>query len=367
MSSRPTVYAWITGERTNVGDSLLRRPYIAALSLIGPLHLWINKSTPDFLTNLALPTETDLHRRFASWYVRLLASAVRRRTVLVLNAGEFRVRPSGAALLALLLIAAQLVRLRGGATIWVGVSVPQSERKLLSIPYRWAGRNLDYVQWREPRSVQTSARRAVGPDWGFAEGSPTANWDDALRPLCAFVLRGDRALPSDEWFRWARDLCADLGLRPVVVVQVRQDTDRAHEVAAVLEAQVIEWDPASDHVSQELRIREVYRESLLVVGDRLHGLVIGATEGAVPLGWVESSRGKIDTHFTAVGLAYPGASEGRTAAELRRVTTSDITNWRDELVSAIEEARRSIRHTQRALSSLATAQSPAELAPLRRP
>ncbi len=359
------VFAWITGERTNVGDSLLRRPYVAALRRIGRLELWIRTSTPDFLTGLGLEDDVVLTPGFAVWYARLLRSALRRRTVVVLNAGESRVEGSRALLLSALLVAGLVVRVRGGSSVWVGVGVPASGRRLLRIPYRLAGRIIDYVQWREAGSATTAAPRAVGADWAFVEGAPASAWSPD-RDLLGIVLRGDRPAPSAAWLSWIRTLCADHGLSPVVVVQVRQDDGRARELADALDATVVEWPTEATHAEQETRVREVYGRCRAVVGDRLHGLVIAATEGAVPLGWVESSRGKIRAHFDVARLPDAGRHEGRPAADLPRVTAAELTRQANLLAEAVSRVRSELRTLQDDLAALGGSGAPHELARLRR-
>lgn len=361
----PAVFAWITGERTNIGDSLLRRPYLASLRQLGPVQLWINRSDQGFLSGLGLDGSEQLVPGFARWYGRLLASTLRRRTIVVVNAGELRVHASRVVLLTALLFASLLARIRGGAGVWIGASVPPSGRRVLSMPVRVAARLIDYVQWREPGSTWI-ADRAVGPDWAFAEGSPVPTWSLDARPLCAFVLRGDRAEPSPDWIGWARQLCLDHGLSAVVVVQVRQDGERARSLARQLDAEVIDWEPSASHREQEERVRGVYRESLLVVGDRLHGLILGATEGALPLGWVESSVGKTDRHFRGVGLPFVGAHESRPGRDLPRLSPDDLAPLFEELRSGVGDARDSLAAVHRDLGELRHDPRPRSLARQRR-
>lgn len=360
------VFAWMTGESTNLGDSVLRRPYVAALRDIGPLDLWINRGTPDFLTGLGLSHEDRLSRGFLSWYLRLISTALRRRTLLALNAGEFRAHASRVGLLTALLLAAQVVRLRGGASVWVGASIRESSHKLLRLPTLWAGRSIDYLQWREPGSLRTCATRAVGPDWGFLPGTSVEDWPTDRRDRCAFVLRGDRPVPSPEWFDWARALCDTHGLSPTVIVQVRQDAHRANFVATELCCDVIEWTEVATHAEHEDRVRRVYRRSAIVVGDRLHGLVLGATEGAVPIGWVESSRGKIRAHFDALGMTYVGKFEGAPAADLPAIDPPETATRSVDLKRVISRARFDLRELQVALGTLGSPVNSSDLSGLRR-
>lgn len=361
---RTTVFAWITGERTNLGDSLLRRPYVRGLAKIGRLEIWVNKSTPDFLDGLDLPRQAKLIRAFPVWYGRLVLSSLCGRTILVINAGEFRTQVSRAALFLPLLAASLIVRLRGGCSIWIGGSVPEPDGGLLGVPARIAGRTMDYVQWREAGSCLTAAKRSVGPDWAFLEGGAVKDWTAKKRVSCAVVLRGDRPAPTDSWYSWVRELCAEHHLSPVVVVQVRQDNDRAQAVADRLGGTIFPWPTDRTHSQQESLIRDIYSRSVLVIGDRLHALIIGATEGAVPIGWVESSRGKIGKHFDVVGIEYAGQYEGAQAGDLPSIDVRRIGAWADQLSEAVELARDDLHALQQALGKLESERRPNALAKL---
>ncbi|MGX1701062.1 polysaccharide pyruvyl transferase family protein [Microbacterium sp. NPDC055357] len=366
-SPAPAVFAWITGERTNLGDSLLRRPYIAALRRIGPTRLWVNRSERDFLSGLGLDGSEVCFASFPRWYGGLLASALRRRTILVLNAGEFRVHASRVALLIVLLLASVLVRIRGGSTVWIGVSVPPTPHRILGAPVRWAARYLDYLQWRDDVSRSTGGPRQVGPDWAFATGTPTPHWPSTDRTRCAFVLRGDRAEPSAAWITWAKGFCGDHGLQPIAVVQVRQDELHARRLAAALGGEVFAWPPESSHAQHEDQLRALYRTCRVVIGDRLHGVVVGATEGAVPLGWVESSSGKIGRHLGVVGIDYAGEHEGRGGVDLPRVPVELTDRRASGLAEAIGGARMQLAGLTERLGSLRSEQHPASLTDLGAP
>ncbi len=364
----PAVFSWTTGENTNVGDSLLRRPYLRTQGQIGPLNVWIRRSTPDFLAGLQVESTSQLTRSFVRWYAQLLASAARRRTLLIMNAGEFRVRPSGALLLIPLVVAATIVRFRGGSSLWLGVSVPQSSRRVLRRWYRLAFDRFDYVQWREPGTLASIGVRPVGPDWAFSElGDNPQLGTSTQRTEIAFVLRGDRPVPSEAWMEWARRLSSRLGLKPTVVVQVRQDQDRASEIARSLGAEILDWPSSYSHAEQEGRLRALYSKCAVVVGDRLHGLVIAATEGALPLGWVESSGGKIRRHFEAIGLSGPGLFEGKPTSELPELSQEDVNREQHATRAAVGDAKKAIDWLSELVSQLRHDSRPAALSYLRRP
>ena len=310
------VFAWSTGQDFNIGDSLLRRPYLEQLADLGPVDAWVKGASAGYLTGLGTDHLARVSHSFPRWYARLVGSALRRKTVVAFNAGEMRVGRSRAALVLTLGLAAAVARVRGGASVWIGASVQPTDDPLLRWIYRFVSRRLTYVRWREAGSQQTAVPRAVGPDWGFATGTPTQEWPTAPRDVAAFVLRGDRPEPSAAWLAWWREILERNGLRAVVVVQVDIDTPRAHAVAAQLGGEVVTWETGVPHDEQEATVRAAYRRARIAVGDRLHGLVVAATEGAVPIGWVESSRGKIGSHFDAAGLRYVGEHEGLGVADV---------------------------------------------------
>jgi hypothetical protein len=277
---------------------------------------------------------------------------MRRRTVVALNAGEMQISRSRAFLVFLLWFAARLARLRGGTSVWLGASVLPTADPLMRAVYRLAARDVSVVQWREAGSLQTGGPRPVGPDWAFATGTPTAHWDLTGRDVAAFVMRSDREPPTAIWREWARSLVATHGLKPVFVVQVEIDDVLAQELAAGLGGEVLTWRPGVPHNDQEARVRQLFRHARIAVGDRLHGLIVAATEGAVPIGWVDTSNGKVASHFDAAGMPYVGEFEGARFTD----PPPDLTPERlAELVAAlpveIDACRSSLTATTAGLKS----------------
>lgn len=86
-------------------------------------------------------------------------------------------------------------------------------------------------------------------------------------------------------------------------------------------------------------MREVFSESLIVIGDRLHGLIVGATEGAVPLGWVESSSGKIARHFSHLNFESTYQHEGDSAANYPVLDSSSVDQMRLALSEMIVSSK----------------------------
>lgn len=342
----PLVYGWITGEETNLGDSLLRRPYVSALTPLGRLQLWTNRNSSDFLENVGVPPGTRTFRGFPGWYLSLIINSLRERTIIALNAGEFTLSAGRASFLVLMRIAQMIVRVRGGSVIWAGVSIRPGHSRYVNMISRRAAETFELVRYRDDSSRQPTRGVAGMPDWGFGLGSAGQAWTPrAERDRLAIVMRGDRPLPSAEWIRWVSATCTHLDLKPLIVVQVRADTDRAHELAALIGASVLPWPCASTHREQEAAVRDAYRGSAVTIGDRLHGLIVAATEGSVPLGWVESSSGKIRRHFSVVGMEWTGENEGRAATDLPPIDRRQIDEWSGDLVERIAAARTALSET----------------------
>lgn len=340
-TTTPEVFVWATGQDDNIGDSLLRRAYLDALRQLGSLHVWSGPASKGFSSGLGLKPDDRQLSSFREWYGAALNSSLRRPTFVAMNAGEVPVSRKGAARLAALALLATICRVRGGGGLWVGAGVPSSKPGLV-LAYKAAARACVFVRWREPGSEAIVVHRGTAPDWAFALGDPTSDWlDHGSRTHMAVVLRGDRQEPTAEWIAWVKQLSDTLKLRPTLVVQVKRDCSRAAELADKLGAGLLAWDH-EDHATQENAVRDLYGQSALVVGDRLHGLIVAATEGAVPLGWVESSKGKVGRHFKVVGLDWVGRHEGSAPEVLPVPTVEELAGLANELKVAVETARQNL-------------------------
>ncbi|CBH50037.1 hypothetical protein GS463_04120 [Rhodococcus hoagii] len=339
-AARPRIFVWATGQDENIGDSLLRRAYIASLRAHGDVFPWIGRASDDFLAGLGLSSRERVFRSYVEWYMAAVKSGAKGETVVAVNAGEVPVSRKGALRMLTLALLIVWARGRGGGGVWVGAGVPKRHgRKVLSWPYQLVARLCRYVRFRDKESQEVVAATGVAPDWAFALGTATSEWISRdARSLLAVVIRGDRNRPSAEWTSWIRR-AADLhGLDPVVVVQVRRDAALAGWLAGEIGGSVSTWNEC-DHSTREAEVRDIYANSALVVGDRLHGLIVGATEGALPLGWVESSAGKVRRHFETVGLEWPGDREGRPVEEYAVPTAEDMDGMRRGLIEAVDRAR----------------------------
>lgn len=340
-TKRYSVFAWATGQDDNIGDSILRRAYLDALRSCGALRVWTKGASPEFESGLGLKDGDSTVISFRAWYRGASIAAIRGRALLALNGGEVPVSKRGALRIASLIPLILLTRLGGGVVVWNGAGIPVHVSALIPV-YRIAARLVTIATWRDAKSRMTMRSGQVVPDWAFGLRATQTLDIDQERDLLAVILRGDQPLPDASWISWVRHQARTLALNPVVVVQVQRDASNAALLANSLGGTVLIWKDGGTHAEQEQRVRGIYQRSRLALGDRLHGLIVAATEGAVPLGWVPSSTGKIGRHFDAAGMPWTGAFEGRESSEYPDLDFNAIRAWDTCRARAVATSKRQL-------------------------
>ena len=222
----------------------------------------------------------------------------------------------------------------------MGAGIPRpNSGNVLALPYRVLAAVCGEVGVRDESSMAVVVNQALMPDWAFALGTEVDDWAaPSDRSLITAVLRGDRGKPSDDWLAWFKALSAELGLIPAIVVQVRRDYLRAQELSSMFGTEYLAWF-VDDHSEHEATVRGVYGRSAVVVSDRLHALIFGATEGAVPLGWVESSGGKVRRHFDSWQMNWVGVHEGEAGSALPILDSSQLLDLQGRLQQSVQRLR----------------------------
>ena len=354
------VYAWLTGQEDNIGDSALRRPYAAALATTEPVHVWAGRPDRGYVSGLRLPRNSHLAPTFARWCRSFVSSVLTGRTVFAFNAGEFVPTKAYVTGVALLLPWIALAKARGGAVIWVGAGV-RSTRRGLTWPFVVLLRLADIALWRDVESASVLRPAPTMPDWAFGlpRGGGLSEIDDSShqddeRTMIAISLRGDRPYPSAEWIESVRELGKRLSLDLVVTVQVERDDATAHNLAKDLGAQLVSWTH-DRHDEQEILLRAVYAKSRIVLSDRLHALVIAATEGAAPIGWCEHATTKVDRHFAVLGLDWVSANGRPAIALLNELTDLRLQELAEAAGAGLDRARAEIRKVSTSIGNVVQA------------
>lgn len=338
-----TVLASAVGQYDNVGDTVLRRGYLDHLRSLGPLTVYVGDKSDDYVSGLGLQPEDRAVRDARSWRRTVSRQLLAGRGVYAFDTGETEVRRPFA--LRYLRLAPLLLahRLRGGTAVLTGVGVRESHpwRRPIAAVLRLCR----VVSWRDEASRRLMGLGEVTPDWAFALGADADVLRDASasRPLLAISVRqglrhAARERPDDAWVATVRELASALGLEPIVVAQIERDGDLARDLAARLHCDAVVWLD-DDHARQEARLRETYRRSAAVLSDRLHAVVIAATEGAVPVALSAGPMDKTTRTLAGAGIADTSVSRDLSDPDAALTVLRSALARRGEIVEAVIDAR----------------------------
>ncbi|KAA9084157.1 polysaccharide pyruvyl transferase family protein [Microbacterium radiodurans] len=262
--------------------------------------------------------------------------------VVAFNAGEMQLNRMFAKSYARHALLIARARRSGGYGVHAGMGIRQ--RTVLGRPIGAMLRLCDVVSWRDRCSRTWAGVGDVTADWAFAIGDgPSDLLSRSQRDLLAVSLRGDRVRPSRGWLDTVESVATSNSLTPTVIVQVERDNELATSICADRGWDISPWTGGA-HATQEQAVRHLYRRSHAVISDRLHALVIGATEGAVPVAFAPSSVAKARRTLDAVGLAKfaPALSPG-TSTDAAASAIGALLSERQSVVTSVERARNDLR------------------------
>lgn len=330
-----SIFVPAIGQFDNIGDIVLRRPLLRWLREAGPLQVFVGPAPSAYVEALELQAGDTVYYSFIRWYLAAFREGMRGRLHYAFKPGEIQLSLVGlkehVAAVPLLLLA----RITGGRVVRIGSGTRNFARwpRLFLAP-SLALSNL--VLWRDAETAAHLGCGGVMPDLGFADGEGISLHQP--RPWIVVSMRGDRKAVSDVWVDAVRQLADRLGLRLRVVTQVARDTAMSRDLALRLGADLIDWD-GLEHVSQERRLQAAYRESAVVVSDRLHVLIAAFTHGAVPVAPLTDGSGKVARHFHAAGIEGIALdSQALPARELADAMQAVVAR-RAELFEALRAAR----------------------------
>lgn len=329
MKSR-SIFIAVHGQDDNLGDSVLRRAMVDAARRSGlRLHVLIGQNGVGYCSALGLCESDVIYRSRAEWSRALAVAAIGGRAHVISNAGEIQLNRRRIKILLSEIALLSLVALRGGQRLATGLGIRQASGPRVALLRLWA-RMFGLVSWRDsPSRELAGGRGVVSPDWSLALGTAVSSWlPSHERTTVVLSFRGDRPSPPNETLEQIREVCQGSGLKLVVVTQVARDAERNESVAQLLDARHLRPDSNRfDHSTWESQVRDLYRTTRFAFSDRLHVLMIAATEGCVPVGPGEDP--KIHRTFEAAGLT------------LRQIGARDrgVNTEFDALVVQIQRAR----------------------------
>ena len=326
----------VAGQDDNLGDTVLRRGLLDALRESSvELHIHTGDNSNSYVAGLNLHDSDTRYSSRSAWRTSLLRTVARGRTGLAIDPGEIRSDAEMNFAGPRVLLAALAVRARGGAVIHSGIGL-RATREPRDAGTRLLARLSSVTTWRDAPSRERGGVGKVAPDWAFLTRPDVPLSQE--RPVAAVTMRGDRPLPDERWLQLVRDVIESSGLTPVVYSQVRRDNDVARWLADRLpNSQFEPWPEEVDHAQWEVRVREILSNAKFVVSDRVHALIVGATEGAVPLGLARTDPEKLTRTLEGagiVGYTFSAREPGLTAERLTEVIATA-----PDLHSSVREAR----------------------------
>lgn len=300
------------GAHDNIGDAVLRRPLLRWLREMGRLHVYVGASSSSYDEALALGSADLVYTSFRSWMKRGLSGSDAQASAYVFKPGEVQLTLRGMKEHLGALPLALKAKASGGTVLRIGAGA----RDLSPVPrlLMWPSLCIsDLTYWRDPDTAEYLGGHVM-PDLAFEEGSSDEELeaqraDGPPRRRLVVTMRGDRPFPTQGWVEAVTGFAHRHGLEVIVVTQVRQDNARTGELAEVLDCEPIYWR-SETHVEQEAMVRAQYRSARLVVSDRLHGLIMAMTEGAVPAAVLTDASRKIERHFSAIALNHVALTPG---------------------------------------------------------
>lgn len=296
------------GQRDNLGDSVLRRPYLDALRKVGPLHVLTGRDEA-YVSGLGLHAEDHTYKSRVRWLMAAATAGICARLSFAANAGEYVGTRTEQLKSIWQPVLAAAARITGGQVFLAGASIrPGTDITRTHLPL--IARLASVATWRDEASKSAAGRGSVQPDWAFATG-PAANDVGAERRRLAVVMRGDRPFPTEPWFASVHEFALKHGLEIWVAVQVHRDTNRALRISQRMNAHYFDWPVSHSHSVHEESLRSFYRTCAFVLSDRIHALIIGATEGAKPVDFTVTGSEKISRtfcHVTKNGVPTIGAA-----------------------------------------------------------
>jgi polysaccharide pyruvyl transferase WcaK-like protein len=346
------ILASAVGQYDNVGDTVLRRGFLDHLRTIAPLRVYVGDKTADYVSGLGLQPD-DIAVTDSKEWRSAVSRTLTKGGIYAFDTGETEAERAFARRYLKLAPLLAVNRLRGGTAVQLGVGVRASTpwRHPISTVLRLC----DMVSWRDEKSRRMMGLGTVTPDWAFALGSSDdfLQGDRAPRPYLAIAFRQGlshmaRDKPSDAWVDSVRAMSLRLNLQPIVVAQIERDGPLAQELADRLGCDALLWLD-DNHARQEARLRETYRRSALVLSDRLHAVVIAATEGAVPIALSTGPMDKVSRTLEGAGILRTSVQRDLSDAAAANAVVDDALARRAEIMAAVVSSRERLEAVTAAL------------------
>ncbi|MFC7404637.1 polysaccharide pyruvyl transferase family protein [Georgenia alba] len=348
---RADVFAMMTGDYPNIGDALIReRVFAWVRDLTDDADVYVGSAPSQWMERLGVRPFDRVYgtRQIGRWFAALLRA---RRPVLVVEPGELDLGPGVLLRQIAYLAFAVVTRAKGGVVVLPPRAVARGASGASAAVHRLMCTVAQLVWWRNASSVRAIGSGELAPDVAFSE---PVYWGGVDEPRTALVvsMRGPRAWPGEQWVEAVRTFAHGAGLEVVCVAQVRQDEERAAELARALRGTHLAWGETSD-VEHEQILRDLYRRAALTVSDRLHVLILAALGGAVPVEMAPDPAPKVAEHFATIGYRDLTCDARSATADRMRAHLAVSLARTGEIRQAVLAAQRALGEVERAVLAAA--------------
>lgn len=305
---RRTAFLSVAAAEWNLGDIYIRRAVTRAMADDGmDAVVYTGTMGPGYVEAFEFPSNwvvTASPRRFLTL---LLGACIRRKATVIMAPGPAQLETRLSPLIKRIGVALMLMfaRLSGNRVAVLGRALRGSGPVALKAERLIARSSVVYLA-RDPQTAELVGPPAQArPDLGFADSaarSGAAPETGAGRPLIALSLRYDRN-PSIDLVREFAEHWRSRGFDIVLVTQVRQDREIHDVLSKECGFRHVDWPDGRSQLEQERLIVQTYAQCIAVVSDRLHALIVGCRQGAIPV--IADSPGESKLHATMDFILEP--------------------------------------------------------------
>lgn len=293
------IIASISAQEDNLGDIEIRKILLSWFAETGAeIHCYRGGMSDSYVRAFELDGRVTWHNSLIALQIHLLGGMMpgsASHFVLAPGPQMLQNSPKSTTKSALNLINATLCSAFGGGAYSIGRAFRGGG--FSALPTRLAVRQCKVSTVRDELSNHhLDYNSTTAPDLAFYP----ERWTTGPKSKVAICVRSSLDFDIDMYANLCKAIRLN-GLEPVVVVQVKRDQNLGARIADLASCEIVSWTN-EPHLSQLHRVYDCYSNCAAVVSNRLHGLILGARSGAVPLRLMDRTDSKLaPTLTTAIG------------------------------------------------------------------
>ncbi len=304
--SQHHAYVSLVAQHSNLGDLVLRAEALKAVHRAGIEATALIDGMPDsYVSAIGVPPSTRLISSRREFRTRLMSSR-NGPSLLVLSPGPQMVQPGLRGLRISATVLAQVLasRAAGGAVVALGRALDPVPRGVVSSIERMTARATSAYVTRETATAEALRPHALrAPDLAFGVEAGLAS---PSKEHVALSFRFD-SHPALAQVERAAGVIRNAGYEPLMVTQVEADDQFHAQAARAMRCDAVLWEGRS-HKAQLERVSRAYARSRAVLSDRLHSLIFGINQGALPIERRRSAESKVARALRGV-VTYQSVNE----------------------------------------------------------